>query len=297
MKQLNYNHLYYFYVIAREGSIVKAARLLHVTPQTLSGQLATFEKYLGFELFDRHGKRLILNAQGKIAYQHADDIFSKGQHLLDTLQAREKGHINEFVVGITDVVPKVLTFDFVKKTMEQTDTTRFVFKEGDFDSLLAELAINKIDMILSDRPVTSGTAVKASSHFIGETGISFFSQNLASKLGQDFPSSLDKRPILVPSDKARMKSILSAWFESNQIKPDIVAEFDDSALLKLFGSEGFGIFCAPSIIEQEVETQYRVKCIGRTQAITERYYGVVGDNRKNHEMVKKLLSEAKALFN
>lgn len=297
MRQLNYNHLHYFYTVAREGSIVKAAEILNVTAQTVSGQLATFEKQLGFELFDRRGKRLLLNAHGKTTYSHAEEIFNKGEILLNIFKAAEHGHIEEFVVGITDVIPKTLTLDFVRGIMVQPNATRFIFKEGDFDSLLGELAVNKIDMIISDQPVISGTSVKAFSHLIGETGISFFSKPEHSYLADNFPNSLHQSALLVPTNKARLKSTLTAWFESNELFPNIVAEFDDSALLKLFGSKGFGVFCTPSIIKSDVEQQYQVKCIGETLDISESYYLVVSNNRKDHSLITQFIEQGKSLFN
>ncbi len=296
MHQLNYHHLYYFFVTAREGSIAKAAQLLHVTPQTVSGQLATFEQNLGFPLFDRRGKRLYLNTQGKIAFQSAESIFASGQHLLDTLFANEHGHTHQFNIGITDVVPKVLAFDFVKDVMKKAESTRFVFKEGDFETLVADLAVNKLDMIVSDRPILPGTSVKALSHFLGETGISFFAKHDIDALSRDFPQSLDRTPMLLSGDKSRMKMILEAWLEEQQIRPAVVAEFDDSALLKLFGGEGFGVFCAPASIKKDVEAQYDVTCIGSTNSITERYYAITGEGRTQHSMVKQVLNSAKALF-
>lgn len=296
MRQLNYNHLYYFYITAREGSIAKAAEVLHVTPQTVSGQITTFEQYLGFALFDRRGKRLHLNTHGKVAYQSAEEIFSKGQALVETLQAREHGHLHQFTIGITDVIPKVLAFDFVKSAMKSAETTRFIFKEGDFETLVGELAINKLDLILSDRPISPGTPVKALSHFLGETGISFFAQCDKQALSNNFPRSLHHAPMLLPGDKSRMKTVLEAWFNEQQLRPDIVAEFDDSALLKRFGEEGFGAFCAPSIIEQDVVKQYNVACIGRIADIKERYYAITGHDNQKRPIVKTLMEETKAIF-
>lgn len=296
MHQLNYHHLYYFYVTAREGSIAKASQLLHVTPQTVSGQIATFEDNLGFPLFDRRGKRLYLNTQGKIAYESAENIFTNGQHLVETLFANEHGHTHQFNIGITDVVPKVLAFDFVKDVMKNATSTRFVFKEGDFETLVGDLAVNKLDMVVSDRPILPGTSIKALSHFLGDTGVSFFAKHNTDYLAAHFPKSLDKAPMLLSGDKSRMKMTIEAWFEENQIRPMVIAEFDDSALLKLFGGEGFGIFCAPSSIKKDVEAQYDVTCVGSTNSVTERYYAITGEGRTQHSMVKQVLTSAKALF-
>ncbi len=296
MRQLNYNHLYYFYIVAREGSIAKAAQTLHVTPQTVSGQLATFEEYLGFTLFDRHGKRLHLNNQGRVAYRSAEEIFNTGHQLLETLQAREHGHVHQLTIGVTDVIPKMLTFDFVKQVMKEAKTTRFIFKEGDFETLTSELAINKIDIIIADRAVAPGTSIRAFSHFLGESGISFFAKPNSVDISVGFPQLLHHASLLLPSEKSRMKAVFEGWFDDHHLHPDIVAEFDDSALLKRFGEEGYGIFAAPSIIKEAIISQYHVECVGHTNDIQERYYAIISSANQKRPLIKALIQESKAIF-
>lgn len=291
MQQLNYHHLYYFYLTAREGSIAKASELLHLTPQTVSGQISKFEDYLGMNLFERKGKRLHLSQQGKVAYQYAEDIFKLGSELLTSLSQENSGRMHTFTIGVTDVVPKVLAFDLVKPAISSFSSTRMVYKEGDFESLLAELAINKVDMILADRPLMPGANVKAFSHFLGDSSISFFSTAKdAEPLRANFPQSLNHIPLLTSGDKSSLKINLMAWLESQQLHPKIVAEFDDSALLKLFGQEGYGVFCAPSSIEQHVEQQYQVQCIGRINEMTERYYAISSEQSIRNPVVESIMS-------
>ena len=246
MPQLNYHHLHYFYVTAREGSIAKAAEILHVTPQTVSGQISIFESYLGMRLFDRQGKRLLLNPHGAIAFRYAEDIFSLGRELQDTLGQKQQGRLAVFTIGVTDVIPKVLAFNLIKPMLKDFESTRLIYREGDLEGLLAELAINRVDVILADRPRMPGSHVKAFSHFLGETAVSFFtSANSDNSLRTSFPECLNNRPLLISSDKSSIKYNLLSWLERQRIRPKVVAEFDDSAMLKLFGQEGYGIFCAP----------------------------------------------------
>ena len=201
MHQLNYHHLYYFYLIAREGSIASAAKLLHVTPQTVSGQLSTFEKQLGYSLFDRVSKRLYLNSKGKLVYQHASEIFQKGARLVELLHA---------------------------------DNVRFIFREGPFDSLISDLAVNHIDLVIADRGIAPGTQLNANSYFLGESHLSFFAAKSQVNHHQAFPRSLNGVSLLLPGIKSGITLGLTSWLEANQLYPRIVAEFDDSALLKVW---------------------------------------------------------------
>ncbi len=219
MHHLNYHHLYYFYIVAREGSIAKAAKLLHVTPQTVSGQLSTFENQLGYSLFDRINKRLYLNARGKVSYQYASEIFHKGNQLAEILN--------------------------IHATMRRFSQVKYVIKEDSFDGLLKELAINAIDFIVADRGIAPGTQISsANSFFLGESSLSFFSKSPLGE-GLQFPDCLNQMPLLIQGNTSGIRHALTSWLETEQLYPKIVAEFDDTALLKLFGSEDFGVFCAP----------------------------------------------------
>ncbi|MCG8672632.1 MAG: transcriptional activator NhaR [Pseudomonadales bacterium] len=297
MSQLNYHHLYYFYVIAREGSIVNASKKLHLTPQTVSGQLSAFEDYLGTQLFDRKGKRLLLNATGKLTFSYAEDIFALGNELQHALHSSEVGQQVIFTVGVTDVIPKVFTFDLLKTCFEIDESIRLVCREGDLDSLLADLAISRVDIVISDRQLTPGSPIKAYSHLLGETGLTFYADKRSSrKLSKNFPQSLDQESFLICGDKSNQKHNLLSWFETLQISPKIVAEFDDSALMKFFGQAGFGVFCTPSTIEQHIIQQYNVSTIGRTEDVGERFYAISPERKLKHPGVKHLVEAAKRMF-
>lgn len=293
MLQLNYHHLYYFYTTAKEGSIRRAAEKLHLTPQTISGQISAFENYLGEPLFERQGKRLVLNNRGKLAYQYADDIFALGNELVQALNDKNSQKTQSFTIGVTDVVPKVFAFDLVQPVMKAIGSTRLIYKEGDLATLLSELAINKIDLILSDVPLPNGSNVKAFNHFLGESGTSFFAiPSLAQQLAADFPQCLDGQPLLIPSDHATIKAGLLAWFEQLAIQPQIIAEFDDSALMKLFGQEGFGVFCAPTSIQSHICSQYKVDLIGSTHSVSERFYAISPERKIKHELALEIIKSA-----
>jgi LysR family transcriptional regulator, transcriptional activator of nhaA len=292
MAQLNYHHLYYFFVTAREGSIAKAALALHLTPQTVSGQLSTFESYIGTPLFDRIGKRLFLNPLGKIAYEYAEEIFASGHELLEMLQQKRERRISTFTIGITDAVPKMLAFELIESTSSKFDSTRFIYKEGEFDNLCADLAINRLDLIIADRNLTPGSNIKAFSHLLEETGLSFFAvPDQAKILKTNFPQSLQNVGILLSGEKSSMKHSLLTWFERLQINPKIVAEFDDSALLKMFGQEGHGVFAVPSSIAEHIGQRYGVDCIGHVDDITERYYAICSERTSQSDIVQHILSK------
>ena len=297
MRQLNYSHLNYFYCIAREGSIVNAAKILHLTPQTLSGQLTTFENYLGVKLFDRVGKRLVLNDRGKMVFSYAEDIFSLGNELQYSLANQQLNQQLAFSVGVIDVVPKILAFDLLKSGFEIPESLKLISRESDLDSLLADLALNKLDLIISDRPMPPGSSVKAYNHFLGETGLTFYAEKkIARSLKQDFPYSLDKQSLLTSGDKSSQKLSLLSWFDDLGITPEITAEFDDSALMKFFGQSGYGVFSTPSIIEDHVVEQYKVSIIGRTQECKERLYAISPERKLQHPAGRALVDAAKELF-
>lgn len=293
ISKLNYHHLYYFYIVAREGSLARAAEILHVTPQTVSGQLSGFEDYLGAPLFDRKGRRLYLNALGQTTYKYAQQIFALGQELTSVLQEKDVGRLTRFTIGLTEVIPKILSFELLHPIMQEYDDTRFVFREGPLDNLLTELAVNKIDLLLTDRPLPPGTNVKAYNHFLGEDAISFYAAPGIARAEAAFPVSLHNAPLLLSGEQARSSANVLTWLGNMGVRPKVIAEFDDSALLKLFGQQGSGFFYTPSSIEAHVEAQYNVKCVGRTDEIGERYYAITPKRRITNPISEAIVELAK----
>ena len=300
MKQLNFHHLQYFHAVAKEGSVTRAAELMNVTPQTVSGQIATFEDYIGAPLFKREGKRLEPNSLGQITLRYADDIFNLGNELSRTLATQDVGQVAHFSVGIVDAIPKVMVLDMLDGCFDLNKRFVLECREGDLPSLLADLSINKLDLIISDQPLPVGMSVRAVNHYLGQSGVTFFSaKDQSEQYLADFPNSLHKAPFLMPSRNSAQFQNLISWFAQSKITPTIVAEIDDSALLKFFGQNGRGIFCVSSAVEQDVLAQFDVAVIGRVDSISDRYYGILPERKFKHpavdsvlEMAERLLSEA-----
>lgn len=289
MKQLNYNHLYYFYLTAKEGSIAAASKLLHLTPQTISGQLATLEDYLGLRLFERHGKRLVLNDNGKLMYTYAEDIFNLGHELLQRLEPNQFNQQLTFSIGITDVIPKVFAYDLLKPVFDSEMTIKLVCKEGEFEQLLADLALNRLDAILSDCPIPPGKSIKAHSYKIIESGLTFYVQkSRLNEVGTDFPNCLNNQSLLLPGEQSSIKLSILSWLDDNDLQPNIIAEFDDTALTKLFGQSGYGIFCTPTIAEKHVLETYDVAIVGRTDQVKEQFYLISSERKTKHPAIAML---------
>lgn len=297
MKQLNFNHLQYFHAVAKEGSVTRAAEVLNVTPQTVSGQLATFEDYIGAPLFERYGKRLEPNSLGQITLRYADDIFNLGNELSRSLASHEAGQVANFNVGIVDAIPKVMVFEMLNSCFDIE--SRFILEchEGDLTTLLADLSMNKLDLIISDQPLPVGFSVRAINNYLGESGITFFASKEESlKYSADFPQSMHRAPFLMPGRNSAQHRNLVSWFVQSKISPKIVAEFDDSALLKFFGQTGRGIFCVASAVEKDVLNQFNVSVIGRINSVSDRYYGISPKRKIKHPAVDIVLKTAKALL-
>ena len=297
MKQLNFHHLQYFHAVAKEGSVTRAAELMHVTPQTVSGQIATFEDYIGAPLFTREGKRLEPNSLGQITLRYADDIFNLGNELSRTLATHDVGQVANFNVGVVDAIPKVMVFEMLNDCFDLDQ--RFVLEchEGDLSSLLGDLSINKLDLIISDQPLPVGISVRAINHYLGQSGVTFFAaKGQSDKLQNDFPNSLHKAPFLMPSRNSAQYQSLISWFVQSKISPTIVAEFEDSALLKFFGQTGRGIFCVSSAVEQDVLEQFDVAVIGRIEDVSDRYYGILPERKIKHPAVDTVLVAAGELL-
>ncbi|MCF6216319.1 MAG: transcriptional activator NhaR [Emcibacter sp.] len=291
MTPLNFNHLYYFYIVATEGSITKASARLSLTPQTISGQITFFESHIGVALFDRKGKKLFLSEMGRLIYSYAEDIFQLGDEINNVLKTREPTYWLTFTVGITGVIPKVLAKQLLTPVLNMPESIRLICIEGDQDSLLAELAISKLDLVLTDRPLEQGSHIKAYNHYLMESGFSFFAtEHKATLYKKGFPQSLSGQNFLMPGKKSAARQRLSSWLEKYDIAPNIVAEFDDSALMKSFGQEGRGVFTAPTLIEKIIKDQYNVKIIGRTEEIKEHYYAISAERQLKHPAILEIVN-------
>jgi len=294
---INYKHLHYFCITAREGGIARASERLHVTPQTISGQLGLLEDYLGTDLFARVGRNLEPTEVGRLVLSYAEEIFSLGGELEEAVHQLPVGRPHVFKVGVVDVVPKSIAHRFLIPALRMEEPVRMVCRESSLDTLLAELAVHRLDLLLADRPIPATISMRGSSHKLGECAISFLAtKKIKRSLKGVFPHCLDGAPILLPSSDNRLRSAIDLWLDKQRIRPRMIAEFDDSALMKAFGQEGAGIFVAPAAITTEVERQYRVTEIGRVDEVKERFYAISAERRILHPVVATVIEAARTLL-
>lgn len=283
---LNYKQLHYFWQVARAGSIARASEHLDLTPQTLSGQIGLLEASLDATLFRRVGRGLELTETGRLALSYADEIFEVGAEMEQALSGGTLKRLMPFRVGIADVMPKSIVYKLLTPAMILDEPIKIICKEGKLDRLLADLAIHRLDLVLSDRPLPADINIKGYSHKLVECGVSFFATaKLAEVYSANFPNSLNHAPLLVPSIDTCMRTKLMQWLDMKRLHPVLVGEFDDSALMKAFGQAGVGIFTAPSMIAEEVQLQYGVVKIGEIDELVERFYAISAERRASHPAV------------
>lgn len=291
---INYKHLRYFWMVAKEGGIARASERLHVTPQTISGQISLLEDQLCETLFNKVGRQLELTEAGRLVLSYADEIFALGGELEDALRNLPQERPMVFKVGVADVVPKSIASRLLAPALELNEPVRLICKENSLDSLLGELALHRIDLVIADGPIPPGLNVAGYNHSLGESGISFLATaNLARSLRKGFPQSLQGAPLLVPSEINVVQSRLLQWLEGLHVQPRIIGEFDDSALMKAFGQAGAGVFIAPTAIADEVARQFKVSIIGSTDAVREQFYAITTERRISHPAVAAISSAAR----
>jgi LysR family transcriptional activator of nhaA len=291
---INYKHLHYFWVVAKQGGITRASERLHLTPQTISGQISLLEDSIGEALFSKAGRNLELTETGRLVLSFADEIFSLGGELEEALRNLPPDRRITFKVGIADVVPKTIAYRLLVPALSLPDPVRIICRENNLASLLAELALHRVDMVIADGPIPPGINVRGFSHVLGECGISFLAvQHLAKTLRKNFPHSLNGAPLLIPSETNVVQAKLLDWLDSLRIYPRIVGEFDDSALMKVFGQAGTGIFITPTPIATEVAKQYGLRIIGSTEVVREQYYAISVERRISHPAVSAVTETAR----
>jgi len=295
MRHLNYNHLHYFWAVAREGSIAKASASLYLTPQTISGQLKLLEDSIGEPLFQRVGRGLVLTDAGHLVNQYADEIFSLGAELTERVRRQQPGVPKSLHVGLVDAIAKLIGCRVLRSVTTLSEATRLVCTEGELEELLGDLAVHKLDLVLSDRPVPPGLNVKAYSHPLGESKISFFAhERIADGFDQNFPGCLEGAPVLLPLARSSLRRSLDEWFERHDLHPHIVAEFEDSALMKAFGEAALGIFPAPTAIAAQIESMYGVRQIGVAQGVREAYFAISPERKLKHPAVIEITRLARS---
>lgn len=294
MATLNYKHLRYFWMVAKTGSIARAAEQIHLAPQSISGQLSEFESTLGVDLFRRAGRNLELTDAGRRILSYAEEIFTIGDELLEVLHDQTLVKTLPFRVGIADSVSKSVAYRLVEPALKLEETVRLICREGRLASLLAELAVHRLDMIIADRPMPTHLNVRGFSHLLGESGLTVFGAvSLTQGLSGAFPAMLGNAPFLLPGEDAIIRPKLLQWLEANALRPRIVGEFDDSALMNSFGQAGAGLFVAPTAIADIVCEQYQVTALGRIDAVVEQLYAITTERRLTHPAIVAISKAAR----
>lgn len=294
MEWLNYHHLMYFWVVAREGSVARACKQLRLAQPTISGQIRELEKSLKAALFERSGRNLVLTETGRMVYRYADEIFTLGRELQDAVRSQPTGRPIDVVVGVADALPKLMVHRLLEPVLRLPEEVRVTCIDGEPDRLMAQLALNELDLVLSDGPANPRLGLRAFNHLLGECGLTFFgTEELARQYRKGFPQSLDGAPFLLPSNNAAMRRSLETWFESLGVRPKVRGEFADSALLESFGQFGDGLFAAPSAVEADVKRMYRVVVVGHEASTRERFYAVSVEKRLKHPAVVAISEAAR----
>jgi LysR family transcriptional regulator, transcriptional activator of nhaA len=295
MDWLNYHHLLYFWMVAKEGSIVRASQELHLAHPTISGQIHRLEEVLGTKLLARQGRHLVLTEAGRVAFRYADEIFSLGREFVDTLKGRTTGRPLRLVVGVADVLAPSLVRRFLQPAFRLGQEVKVVCRaDKSVEEFIAELALHRVDVVIADGPAGPGIPVRAFNHLLGECGTTFLAAaKLAASTSRRFPRSLDGAPFLLPGAPSAVRRTLEQWFDAQDVRPKIVAEFDDSALAKDFGQEGIGVFAVPTVIEAEVRRQYRVRVVGRARAVRQQFYAISVERKIKHPAVVAVCETAR----
>jgi LysR family transcriptional activator of nhaA len=292
MDRLNYHHLRYFWAAAREGSVTKASEKLNISQPAVSAQIRELEQRLSEKLFARSGRNLVLTEAGRVVYRYADEIFGLGTELVETLKGRPSGRPARLAVGIVNVIPKLIAHRLLQPAFRLSEPVRIECLEDKPERLLAELALHRLDLVLADAPA-GPVQLRVYSHLLGECAVSIFGvERLAQTTRRRFPQSLDGVPFLLPTAESTLRRSLDHWFEAERIRPQVVGEFEDSALLKVFGQSGAGLFAAPSAIDAAVRRQYGVKLVGRAR-VRERFYAITAERRLRHPAVLAISESAR----
>jgi LysR family transcriptional activator of nhaA len=294
MERLNYGHLLYFWMVARERTVARAATLLRLAQPTLSGQIRALEGALGEKLFERAGRGLRLTEMGEVVFRYADEIFALGRELAESVKRRPTGRPLRLAVGVADALPKLVAYHLIEPALALKQPVRLAVQVASTESLLASLALHQLDVVLTDRVAPPTVSVRAFNHLLGDCGVTLFAApRRARTYRKGFPRGLDGAPFLLPGQTSTLRRGLEQWFEKQRIHPHIIGEFDDSTLIEVFGQAGKGIFATPSIVEASVRRQYGVAVVGRLDRVRERFYAVSAERLLKHPAVIAITESAR----
>lgn len=295
MERLNYQHLYYFWTVAKQGSIGAACETLHLAQPTISAQLAIFEQAVGTKLLVKQGRKQVLTDTGRAVFHYADEIFGLGRELTHMLKGRGAERGIRLNVGISDALPKLLAYRLIEPLLRLPEAVQIHCTEDKTERLLSELALHSIDLVLCDLPATPASGARVFNHFLGESQVAIFAAPaLAARYREDFPRCLNGAPFLLPTANTALRRSLDQWFDSQQISPAVQVEVEDSGLLKTFGAAGSGLFFSPQAVAEAIEQQYGVIKLGLADGISERFYAVSAQRRLKHPLVNAILEQAQS---
>jgi LysR family transcriptional activator of nhaA len=298
MEWLNYHHLLYFWTVVREGGISRAAEKLRVSQPTISAQIRLLEASLEQRLFQRQGRTLVLTDVGRVVHRYADEIFATGRELMETLRGRPAGRALQIAIGVANAVPKLIAYRLLRPAVDRPEPLYVVCREDNSEQLTTELATHALDVVIADTPAPPQVRAKVFNHLLGESDIAFFAPAAAAlRMRRRFPASLNNAPMLLPTANAALRRALDEWFDRNGLRPRVVGEFEDSALMNVFGEGSGVVFPAPVAIAQDVCRLYAVREIGRTPSVRERYYAISAERKLKHPGVLAITQAARdALF-
>lgn len=295
MEWLNYHHLRYFWVVAKEGGLKKAAEKLHVSQPSISEQIKELEEALGEPLFRRSGRSNVLTDAGQIVLRYAEEIFGLGAELMRAVKQRPGLQSLRFYVGVADAIPKLVVNDILRPVLTMPQAVHIICREGKMEDLLAQLAAHRLDIVLADEPASSSLKFKAFTHLLGESGVCFCAApRLAARLRKGFPASLHDAPALLPTENTALRRCLEKWFQQRQIRPRVVAEFDDAALMKVLAVDGRGFAPVPTVVADEAISRYKLQKVGSTQECKEQFYAITAERRIIHPAAVVITQKAQA---
>jgi LysR family transcriptional activator of nhaA len=297
VRKLNYQHLLYFWTVVRTGSVTRACEELALSAPTISAQLRTLEERLGEKLLARSGRTLVPTEVGRLVYTYADEIFGLGRDLVDALEQRPTRRPLRLVVGIDDVVPKEIAHRLLEPAISMKQPVRIVCREGTLERLLADLAVHEIDLVLSDAPITPSLNVRAYSHHLGNCEESWMATPaLAKSLRRGFPQSLDGVPVLLPTDDTAIRRALDQWLDRQSVRPIIVGEFEDYALLREFARAGHGFAPVPSVLQDQFRREYGFAVVGPATGVESQFFAISTERKIKHPAVAAIVEHGRRIF-
>jgi LysR family transcriptional regulator, transcriptional activator of nhaA len=294
MLDLNLHHLRYFWMVAKEGSVLAASKALDLAQPTLSMQIRSLERSLGIKLFAKSGRNLVLTDVGRIVFRYADEMFALSKELGQALRGQPAGRPLVFMVGVSDALSKLVVEHMLEPAWSQPEPIRMVCLEGSPETLMSKLAIHELDVVLSDAPAPPSVRVHAYSHLLGESKVSVFgTADLVRRYKNNFPASLEDAPFLLPTGHSAVRHQFDTWLDQQQLTLNIRGEIADSALIKVMGKQGIGLFLAPSVVAEDVVSQYNVKLLGEIGGLTESFYAISVERRLKHPSVVAIAEMAR----